>query len=152
MNEVAWCYLEGFGCKKDKVCNFTLTNRSFRIASWHHYQEPSSLVGSRVACACVFPCDDCIWAAMRLPKLLPHALCINHSMNDEADQSHCSMRPRNTTGSLKREEVRLWAILGKSHHCLPRSIYFPGPFRCMKAAWVAVSCISLRMTRGIQGR
>lgn len=21
MNEVAWCYLEGFGCKKDKVSN-----------------------------------------------------------------------------------------------------------------------------------
>jgi TPR repeat protein len=22
MNEVAWCYLEGFGCKKDKVSDY----------------------------------------------------------------------------------------------------------------------------------
>ncbi|KAK0668119.1 hypothetical protein QBC41DRAFT_127431 [Cercophora samala] len=25
MNEVAWCYLEGFGTKKDKVSGFCLT-------------------------------------------------------------------------------------------------------------------------------
>lgn len=24
MNEVGWCYLEGFGCKKDKVSNHSL--------------------------------------------------------------------------------------------------------------------------------
>jgi hypothetical protein len=37
MNEVAWCYLEGFGCKKDRVSklqvSFTGPDRAFRIAS-----------------------------------------------------------------------------------------------------------------------
>jgi TPR repeat protein len=37
MNEVAWCYTEGFGCKKDKVRYYRPgKNRTFRIASWCH--------------------------------------------------------------------------------------------------------------------
>lgn len=31
MNEVGWCYLEGFGCKKDKVRNFPYETRSFFV-------------------------------------------------------------------------------------------------------------------------
>lgn len=33
MNEVAWCYLEGFGCKKDKVSIFRLSLFSHLLRS-----------------------------------------------------------------------------------------------------------------------
>jgi hypothetical protein len=32
MNEVAWCYLEGFGCKKDKV-GLTVSDRGAFLVS-----------------------------------------------------------------------------------------------------------------------
>ncbi len=46
MNEVAWCYLEGFGCKKDMGCVYTsftrLKGRALRIASRPLSHQPRS--------------------------------------------------------------------------------------------------------------
>ena len=33
MNEVAWCYLEGFGCKKDKVSDASCYNNDNRTTT-----------------------------------------------------------------------------------------------------------------------
>lgn len=38
MNEIAWCYLEGFGCKKDKVSGIP--------RAWSGFSTLDQLVGS----------------------------------------------------------------------------------------------------------
>lgn len=43
MNEVAWCYLEGFGCKKDKV-SLSRASVASRFSSHNLRALPTSLV------------------------------------------------------------------------------------------------------------
>lgn len=43
MNEVAWCYLEGFGCKKDKV-SLSRASVASRFSSRNLRALPTSLV------------------------------------------------------------------------------------------------------------
>lgn len=44
MNEVGWCYLEGFGCKKDKVSNHSLVHGMIHhFAALEHDSTPCKL-------------------------------------------------------------------------------------------------------------
>jgi len=108
MNEVAWCYVEGFGCKKDKVWN--------HISSSFQYEPklPNSFMRSPLSysalqawkhdvwLALAVPLMTAFWAAMRLSKHVPmHQRCpprkqasfsrimhhFYHSEGDEADHS-----------------------------------------------------------------
>jgi hypothetical protein len=61
MNEVAWCYLEGFGCKKDKVSDYESftrpKGRALRIASWPLSHQPRrTQFGLRMRLAFPMPC------------------------------------------------------------------------------------------------
>ncbi|KAE8444698.1 hypothetical protein EG329_014356 [Mollisiaceae sp. DMI_Dod_QoI] len=78
MNEVGWCYLEGFGCKKDKPD--------------HEAMKPSASQRTVWLAHAASPFDDCIWAAMGLSLTQqPHATemhqTIHHSKLDEADET-----------------------------------------------------------------
>jgi len=42
MNEVAWCYNEGFGCKKDRVCKLLI------IKKWHEPKVPNSFINQLI--------------------------------------------------------------------------------------------------------
>lgn len=75
MNEIAWCYLEGFGCKKDKVItSWESTTTSEALMDGYH--KLPSLTVICAACACAFPFDDCIWAAMGLHPTFPTRLAL----------------------------------------------------------------------------
>ena len=43
MNEVAWCYVEGFGCKKDKVRSLGTKTASSIITQYHITQRRRGL-------------------------------------------------------------------------------------------------------------
>lgn len=87
MNEVAWCYLEGFGTKKDKVsrlfssCHSRCQNQQLPFAPAHHGRRPSSDLGNKAFASCsAVACSvaqDERWAAMRLLKSARMRLATN---------------------------------------------------------------------------
>ena len=49
MNEVGWCYLEGFGCKKDKVSHLITTSLSYDIVKTPRFVIIHPITTSKIA-------------------------------------------------------------------------------------------------------